>query len=228
MADVAFHFDPACPFCWIASKWVRQVQRLRGLDVAWRFIGLRILNEDVDYDEQFPEHYWEAHSRGLEMLRVCAAARDRYGDQVVGELYEAMGTAVWEEPGPAGQEFEDVLAHTAKGRDLREVLARVDLDPELAEATHDDAWDAIIRSETEQALEATGDDVGTPILRFDPDGADLGFFGPVISELPGDEDAVALWEAVETLVHHRSFAEIKRSLRDVPDLPLLADVRDAA
>lgn len=225
MADVAFHFDPVCPFAWVTSRWVRRVQELRGLDVEWRYISLRLLNEDRDYATEFPDHYLEQHTRGLELLRVCAAAEEANGREVVGPLYEAMGRAIWEEPGSAGPEFADVVQHVAKGRDVRGILVQVGLDPELAEDASVDAWDAVIRRDTELALAAAGSDVGTPILRFEPDAGGPGFFGPVISEVPGDEAAVELWEAVEVLARHRTFAELKRSLRDVPDLPLLAEVR---
>lgn len=228
MPDIAFHFDPVCPFCWMTSRWVRQVQELRGLDVDWRFISLALLNdEDAPVYEDEPEHYRETHVRGLELLRVCAAAREEHGHAVVGPLYLAMGEAIWERPGPAGPEFEDVLADVSGGRDVTRILRAAGLPSELADATDDPSFDAVIRDETAGALEAAGGDVGTPILQFAPPTGPA-FFGPVISELPADDAAVALWEAVETLAYYPSFAELKRALRDAPDLPLLAEVREAA
>lgn len=228
MPDVAFHFDPVCPFCWMTSRWVRTVQDLRGLDVDWRFVSLALLNdEDAEVYEDQSDHYRGSHLRGLELLRVCAAVRESHGPEAVGELYRVMGEAVWERPDPAGPDFDDVLADVSRGRDTRAILAAAGLPEELAVATKDPVYDAVIRAETDHALEAAGGDVGTPILHFaPPDGP--AFFGPVISELPYDDDAVALWEAVETLAHFPSFAELKRALRDAPDVPLLAEVREAA
>lgn len=228
MAAIAFHFDPVCPFCWMTSRWVRQVQDLRGLDVEWRLVSLALLNEeDAEVYEGQPDDYRETHLRGLELLRVCAAARDEHGPDVVGPLYRAMGEAVWQDRDPAGPEFDDVLADVSRGRDVRAVLAAADLPEGLAAAAEDPSFDAVIRDETDRALDAAGGDVGTPILHFAPPEGPA-FFGPVISELPSDEDAVALWEAVETLAYYPSFAELKRALRDAPDLPLVAEVRDAA
>lgn len=228
MADLAFHFDPVCPFCWMTSRWVRQVQSLRGLDVDWCFVSLALLNdEDGEVYQGQSEHYRASHERGLELLRVCAAAREEHGSEAVGRLYQAMGEAIWEHPGPAGPEFDDVLRHVGRGRDVTAILTAAGLPTELAGAVHDRSFDPVIRDQTENALEAAGGDLGTPILHFSPPTGPA-FFGPVISEQPSDEDAVRLWEAVETLAHFPSFAELKRALRDAPDVPLLRQVRDAA
>lgn len=228
MVDLAFHFDPVCPFCWMTSRWVRRVQDLRGLDVEWRFVSLALLNdEDGEVYEDQSEDYRRSHEVGLELLRVCAAAREEHGQEAVGPLYRAMGEAVWERPGAAGPEFDDVLRHVGDGRDVEAILAAAGLPTELAAASDDASHDAIIRKETETGLEAAGGDVGTPILHFDPPEGPA-FFGPVISELPSDDDAVALWEAIETLARFPGFAELKRALRDVPDLSLLSEVREAA
>ncbi|MBW3562757.1 MAG: hypothetical protein KY437_09695 [Actinobacteria bacterium] len=226
-ADLEFFFDPVCPFCWNASRWVRLVEDRKGLDVRWRFISLRMLNEG-HYDEK-PDGYPDAHERGLQMLRVAAAARQEIGEDVVGRLYHAMGEAVWHQEPPQvdsdDQEdhFDAVLAHTAQAGDLEAMLTRVDLPTELAAAATDDTWDDLIRADTKEALDRAGEDVGTPILSFDPpDGP--AFFGPVISEVPGPDDAVRLWEAVETLGRWPGFAELKRSLRHFPATPLTAEI----
>lgn len=223
--DLEFFFDPACPFCWVTSRWVKEVQRLRGLDVTWRFAALRLLNDAASYADKPPEYPHE-HQRGLEMLRVCAAVRAGEGPDVIGDLYTAMGEAVWHAE-PAGPRFRDVLADVARGRDIHAILARVGLSPSYAAAADDAGWDVLIRAETDEALERAGGDVGTPILSLSPpDGP--AFFGPVISDPPTGEDAVRLWEAVETLARWDGFSELKRSLRDVPHTPLTADLNDPA
>lgn len=217
MADLEFFFSPVCPFCWVTSQWVRKVQRLRGLEVTWRFISLAILNEG-SYEGK-PDGYEDAHGRGLELLRVAAAVRADHGIEVIGDLYEAMGRAVWQAEPPDEDEFEAILQHSAEAGDIPAILREVGLPEELAEAANDGVWDAFLRAETEEALERAGGDVGTPILSFSPpDGP--AFFGPVISELPDDQHSVALWEAVEQLARFPGFAELKRSLRSFPHTPV--------
>lgn len=218
---VELFFDPVCPFCWITSQWVRTVQRQRGLDVEWRFISLRMLNEAPGAYDGKASGYPQAHQRGLEMLRVAAAARERHGGDVVGDLYEAMGRSVWHAAPPAEPDFEAILDHSAEAGDLQAIVERLGLPSDLAAAAGDDSWDGLIRAETEEALRRAGGDVGTPVLSFQPpDGP--AFFGPVLSEAPSEEDAVALWEAVETLAYWPGFAELKRGLRAFPDTPVTA------
>lgn len=217
MSDLEFFFDPVCPFCWVTSEWMRKVQHQRALDLDWRFVSLAMLNEG-HYDDK-PEGYPEAHQRGLQMLRVAAAARASHGPGVVGNLYEAMGKVIWHADGTHVEEFEDVLAHSAQAGDLAEILVSVGLPGELAEAAESDQWDAEVRSDTEEALERVGGGVGTPILSFDPPDGPV-FFGPVISQVPSNNDAGVLYDAVSTLARWPSFAELKRSLRQFPNTPL--------
>jgi hypothetical protein len=227
MPDVELYFDPVCPFCWQTSKWLRQVQRLKGLDVGYRFISLQFLNEGIGYEDR-GETYAEAHRQGTRLLRGAAAVREATDDRTVGRLYEAMGSVMWESEVPGVEGFDDILAHHAAGADIPALLDGLGLDVALAEAADDERHDAVIRQETEQAQARAGDDVGTPILSFSPpDGP--AFFGPVISELPSDEDAVELYDAIHKVATWPGFAELKRSLRTLPDVQLMARMRaDAA
>lgn len=218
---IEFFFDPVCPYCWVTSQWVRSVQRQRGLEVDWRPISLRLLNERPGAYDGKPDGYPEAHQRGLEMLRVVGAARAEHGREAVGPLYRALGEAVWHAPPPADARFEAILAHTAAAGDLEAVLERAALPTGLAAAAGDDGWDAELRAETNEALERTGGDVGTPVVSFEPPEGPA-FFGPVLSEAPPEEDAPTLWEAVETLAYWPTFAELKRGLRTFPDTPVTA------
>lgn len=219
--DLAFYFDPVCPFCWVTSQWVRTVQRLRGLAVEWRFVSLRILNDRPGSYDGKPAGYPAAHHRGLELLRVAAAARHAYGNGAVSRLYEALGEAVWEAPPPEEADFDAILRHSADAGDVETSLDRAGLPPDLATAAHDEAWDDAIGADTAEALERAGGDVGTPVLCFSPpDGP--AFFGPVISQVPREDTAVELWEAVETLAHWPTFAELKRGLRSFPDTRVTA------
>ncbi|HEX6257631.1 MAG TPA: DsbA family protein [Euzebyales bacterium] len=218
--DVEFFFDPVCPFCWVTSRWVRHVQRLRDLSVRWRFISLRLLNEG--HYEDKPRGYPAAHQRGLEMLRVAAAVRAHAGEEVMGDVYDAFGGAVWRADPPTGMDvdldeaFDAVLEHSASAGDLPSLLDGLGLPTSLAAAAQDPSHDTVIRDDTDEALARVGGDIGTPVLSFlPPDGP--AFFGPVISESPDDDDeALALWDAVTTLARWPGFAELKRSLREFP------------
>lgn len=219
--DVEFFFDPVCPFCWVTSRWLRQVVRLADVTVEWRLISLAVLNDRPGAYDDKPERYPAVHGVGRDLLRVVAAARDEHGHRVVGPLYEAMGSALWERPVEGIEGFDDVLEVQASGIDIGEVLAQAGLAQGLAAAAGDERWDAALVAETREALDRVGDDVGTPILSFEPpDGP--AFFGPVISETPADEDALRYWEALTTLVRMPGFAEIKRSLRSMPVTDLMA------
>jgi hypothetical protein len=211
MADLRFWFDPVCPFAWMTSKWVRMVAAQRAYDVEWRFISLRQLNAHIDYDAHFPPGYEAGHTAGLRLLRVASRVRDEHGPSAVARFYEASGARIFETDGGA-----DAAQDT---RSLAEaVLADAGLPTSLADALDDAARDAGIQAETDEALALTGKDVGTPILQFGPpDGTS--FFGPVISRLPGEDQAVALWDSVVTLARFPGFAELKRSLREQPQLP---------
>ena len=214
-ADIHFHFDPVCPFAWLTSRWVRSVARQRDYEIDWRFISLRLINSHIDYDTHFPPEYEHGHTAGLRMLRVCAAARERHGRDVMGDLYSALGGSVFDVDPPT-----DKAAYRA-GMGAREsvapLLAELGLDADLVDALDDQSWDDVIRRETDEALERTGRDVGTPIIAYDPPNGPA-FFGPVISRVPSDEDALRLWDAVLELTSFPGFAELKRSLRERPAL----------
>jgi 2-hydroxychromene-2-carboxylate isomerase len=220
--DLEFFFDPVCPFCWVTSRWVTNVARLRPLDVVWRPLSLRLLNEPIGYKTR-PAGYPEAHQRGLEMLRVVAAARETYGPAVVGDLYTAMGEAVWNVRAPSEATFDAILHETARLRDLPSILARAGLPEDLAGAAGDGSRDAALRAETQEAVDRAGGGVGTPILSFaPPDGP--AFFGPVIDDAPDGEESLRLWDAVTTLARWPGFAELKRGLRSFPHTELSAQL----
>ena len=216
-ADITFYFDPVCPFAWMTSKWVRLVVAQRDYTVDWRFISLRVLNAAVDYDAHFPPGYEAGHTAGLRLLRVTARARAELGREAVGTLYRALGEEVFETPppqdGPTGGR-----AHHGSRDFLLPVLERTGLPAQLADALEDEGLDELLRAETAEALALTGKDVGTPIIHFRPP-TGVAFFGPVISRLPAEAEAVELWDHVVALAGFPGFAELKRSLRELPQLP---------
>jgi 2-hydroxychromene-2-carboxylate isomerase len=213
MADIDYYFDPVCPFAWLTSKWVRLVVAQREYTVDWRFISLRIVNSGVDYESHFPAGYAENHAAGLRLLRVAARARTEQGRDAVGRLYEALGARIFDAEDAAE------LAGGAQGTPefVAPALAEAGLPAGLADALDDPTWDDVIAAETAEALALTGRDVGTPIIHFGPPEG-TAFFGPVISRLPAPADAVRLWDHVVGLATFPGFAELKRSLRERPQL----------
>ncbi|MDQ0260634.1 hypothetical protein [Sinomonas atrocyanea] len=221
--DIDYYFDPVCPFAWMTSKWVRMVADQRGYTVRWRFISLRMLNAHVDYEAQFPPGYEAGHTSGLRLLRVAARAREEHGEAAVGPLYEAIGREVFD------SERAATLDPAERGTRafVEPLLVQVGLPASLAGALEDPGRDAELRAETDHALSLTGKDVGTPIIHFRPPEG-TAFFGPVISRLPGEEDAGPLWDHVVGLAEFPGFAELKRSLRERPQLRSFGVTQDEA
>jgi len=213
-ADLDFYFDPVCPFAWMTSKWVRMVAAQREYTVDWRFVSLRMINAHIDYDAHFPPEYEAGHTAGLKLLRVAARTRAEHGRAAVGPLYLAMGRRIFD-TAPDGRATTGV--HQGSRAFLEPILVEAGLPAELADALDDTTLDEALRAETDHALALTGKDVGTPILQFRPP-TGVAFFGPVISRLPKPDEAVALWDNVVGLASFPGFAELKRSLRERPQL----------
>jgi 2-hydroxychromene-2-carboxylate isomerase len=210
--DIHFYFDPGCPFSWMTSKWVRLVQKQRSYRVEWRFISLRLVNSTVDYDTQFPANYEARHTSSLRLLRVGARIRAEFGADQIGPFYESIGIRLFE----TKTEREKRLDRGSR-EFVNPILAELNLDPALVTALDDESLDAELRRETDEALALTGKDVGTPIIHFQPpDG--IAFFGPIISRLPSAAEAAELWDHVIGLASFPGFAELKRSLRERPQL----------
>lgn len=213
--DIEFFFDPACPFAWQTSVWIRRVVELRGIRVGWRFISLHFINEDTER----PPAAVESHERGLRYHRICAAARERFGNDTVGELYRAWGERYWY--AVVEGERAERLAASAARIDPAEILDSLGLPRDLVAAADDEAWDPVLAGESEEAFRRTGAGVGTPIITYDPPHGNS-LFGPVISEVPDDETALAFYDALRTFVDFKGFSELKRSDRPPLDLPIFA------
>ena len=208
MADLYFFWDPVCPWAWITSRWVQEVVRQTDVEVDWRFISLKMINEEKGYPPELQERYTKSHGLGLSLLRVAAATREKHGRDLIGDLYTDFGTRIHIERDAPSLRTTDGIA---------EILGRRDLDPSLAEAAESEAFDEIVRADTELALARAGRDIGTPVLTFEPpDG--YSFFGPVIAKAPTGADAITLWETVRTLAAFPGFAELKRSIRNTPEV----------
>lgn len=211
MADVEFFWDPVCPWAWITSRWVIEATAQLSLDVRWRAISLRMVNQDrYEVDPELAAKQ-PNHTLGLGLLRVAAAADAEHGNAAVGRLYTALGTALHVE-GTSATALEEGPRAVAE-----RVLPGCHLPAALAGAADDESWDTSVRKDTETSLARTGGNVGTPVLTFaPPDGQS--FFGPVVSRVPRGAEAVELWDAVAKLAGYPWFAELKRSTREDPQV----------
>ncbi|MEN9803962.1 MAG: hypothetical protein RIS41_809 [Actinomycetota bacterium] len=214
MSDLDFFFDPVCPWAWITSRWVVEVQSQRSYDVRWRPISLKVLNRDNTAD-WYTDQYKRWHAMGHEALRVALRLDDEFGpkggNDAVGRLYTAIGNE-----GHVKGRRDDFAASTEAF--VGECLENAGLDRHFVESAFDTSFDARIEESTELALSRTGRDVGTPILTFRPGQPNEGsFFGPVIARIPRGDEALRLWDAVEVLATTPGVSELKRSLRDHPN-----------
>ncbi|APH01890.1 DsbA family protein [Janibacter sp. FSL W8-0316] len=188
---VEMWFDPLCPWAWMTSRWLMEVEQVRDLEVTWSQMSLSVLNEGRD----LPEEYRELMDRGWAPVRVIAAARKAHGDEVTKPLYDAIGTRLH-----LGGERDFVAATAA-------ALAEVGLPAELIGAADTDEHDAFLRESHERAIALVGDDVGTPVISVE----DTAFFGPVVSPAPKGEAAGRLWDGCVLVAGTDGFFELKRS-----------------
>jgi hypothetical protein len=209
--DVEFFWDPVCPWAWLTSRWVVEVAGQRHLDVNWRFISLRLVNAEKDYERDFSPGYVAAHTTGQKLLRVAAALRERDGRAPIGDLYTTFGGDIH----VRGRRAE-IFEQWEEG--FPDYLRSIGLSDDLVAAANDDRWDAVLQADTDEALSRTGKDVGTPIISFTKDGVMSSFFGPVISRVPRGAEALRLWDAVSEIAMFPGLSELKRSLRERPQL----------
>lgn len=204
---VDFWFDPVCPWAWITSRWVREVERLRAIEVRWHVMSLAVLNENKD-DERTAAHRAMVAAKSWPAVRVATAAWQKHGADVLGPLYTALGTRIHDNgarPDPAT--VAGALADTGLPADL------------IAYAEQEDfEFEAELRASHKEAMSRVGAEVGTPVVALPgPDGEQIAFFGPVVSPAPKGEQAARLWDCAVGLAAIPGFYEIKRTRTGRPD-----------
>lgn len=192
-----FWFDPLCPFAWITSRWIGEVEGVRDIETDWHVMSLAVLNEGRDLEPS----YRESMDNAWGLVRVIIAAQQQHGDATVKALYDAMGSLIHE----AGEKDRDVV--------ITKALADCGLPATLAAAASTDAFDDQLRASHQEGISLVGQDVGTPVVAFNG----TAFFGPVLTRIPRGEEAGRLWDATTAIAAYPHFFELKRSRTEQPE-----------
>jgi len=192
LTPVDFWFDPLCPWAWITSRWMLEVQQVRPVQVRWHVMSLAVLNEGKT---DLPERYAELMKQAWGPVRVVVAAEQRFGPEVIGPLYTALGTRFHQEKLPRDRATVEAA------------LAEAGLPADLADAMESTEYDEALRASHADGIERVGYEVGTPILSMNG----TSIFGPVITPIPRGEAAAKLWDGVNLVTQTDGFFELKRS-----------------
>jgi predicted DsbA family dithiol-disulfide isomerase len=193
--EMQFWFDPLCPWAWITSRWMLEVEQVRPVTVDWRIMSLAYLNLVQHEGKGLTEEYLERMAKAWQPIRVVAAAAAEAGPGVLGPLYTAIGTRFHNE----GRRDDPAV--------IPEALAEVGLPASLAAAAESTEFDDAIKKSHNEAFDDVGIDVGTPVIRI----RGKALFGPVITPAPKGEAAGELWDGLVLVSKADGFFELKRS-----------------
>ncbi|WML80395.1 DsbA family protein [Streptomyces sp. VNUA74] len=213
---VDFWFDPLCPWAWMTSRWVLEVEKVRDIEVRWHLMSLAVLNEDKL--DELPDEYREMlEVKAWGPVRVVIAAQEEHGPEVLGDLYTALGTRIHnQEQGPGR---ETVAA----------ALKDVGLPESLMDHWDDTPYEPQLRASHQEGIDKVGQEVGTPVIAVPgADGGQVAFFGPVVTPAPKGEEAARLWDGTLAVASVPGFYEIKRTRTKGPDFSNLEAGRSPA
>jgi hypothetical protein len=195
-SPVELWFDPLCPWAWMTSRWLMEVEKVRDVQVTWSVMSLAVLNEDAD----LPEDYARMMKQAWGPVRVIVAAAREHGDEVIKPLYDAMGT----------------LIHLGGEKDYEVVIAgaleKVGLPADLARFATSTEVDEQLRASHQRGIDLVGQDVGTPVIAVEG----VAFFGPVVTPAPKGEAAGRLWDGCVLVAGTPGFYELKRTRTSGP------------
>ncbi|MGM0355883.1 MULTISPECIES: mycothiol-dependent nitroreductase Rv2466c family protein [Streptomyces] len=204
---VDFWFDPLCPWAWMTSRWVLEVEKVRDIEVRWHIMSLAVLNEnkldtlDEGYRETMTTRAWGP-------VRVVTAAWQKHGAEVLGPLYTALGTRIHNRgEGTTREALTAALADAGLPADLIDYADQEDFE-----------FEAQLRASHKEGIDKVGQEVGTPVIAVPgPDGEEIAFFGPVVTPAPQGEEAARLWDGTLAVASVPGFYEIKRTRTKGPD-----------
>jgi hypothetical protein len=193
--EMQFWFDPLCPWAWITSRWMLEVEQVRPVRVDWRIMSLAYLNLIQHEGKDLSPEYLARMEKAWGPIRIVAAAAHEAGDGVLGPLYTAIGTRLHNQ----GRREDPQI--------IPESLAEVGLPASLASAAESTEFDDEIKKSHHEAFDVVGTDVGTPVIRIRGNA----IFGPVVTPIPRGEAAGRLWDGVALVTETDGFFELKRT-----------------
>ena len=205
---VTFYFDVSCPFCWVTSRWIKEVEKVRDIEVEWKPMSLSVLTEGRD---ELPEEYKFMMQCNWTPARLFNAVFSQDGQEAVDKLYTALGTKIHNENRIDRHAHVDEPEH-AFDELIKEALAEVDLPEERLAQALTTEFDELMRENHAEAMKEVGNDVGTPVVKLN----DVAFFGPVLTRIPRGEEAGKIFDGSVAVASYPYFFEIKRSRTEDP------------